>query len=370
MPDWYSFGPNLKLLAKMGLQGYMGQGSGVRAPGTDLPELKSYILSKMLWAPMTTDFGKVIGEFLHAYYGGGAIAVKNYMDVMTRSMKTEGYCRADEGQGITFPPTSPFLSPAALLESAAGFARGMRNVTTAKHRDRLLIASMSTRFVILVRWAELCRYADNHIIVWPLEPTKTGAYIKLLNAANISSKQNGAWFFFGGNDAGSEDDPPEAWNPKMNPFNTSGYLWQQVFNSTRRAADPLCDSWCSSAFGEPGRQEGPGACVCNWTSDKPCCDECGDHPVSNICLNDTRGRGSRGRAGIVTAPPSFSIAPVVAVGGPSPGPTSPPHNVFVKSDDVLVAATTLSALARYTIISTDNAADCATAIRASPKTSE
>ena len=88
-------------------------------------------------------------------------------------------------------------------------------------------------------------------------------------------------------------------------MNTSGYLWQQVFNSTRCAADPLCDSWCSTATDPTGTD--PHACIYNWTSTEPCCDDCGDHPVSNICQNESKGRGSRGRAGIVAPLPSYSL---------------------------------------------------------------
>ena len=91
------------------------------------------------------------------------------MDTMTGSMQTEGYCRADDGQGITFPPTSPFLSLATLLKSAAGFTRGLRaSKATPKYFDRLKRASLSTWFVALVRWDELQRYAVARRMPWPL----------------------------------------------------------------------------------------------------------------------------------------------------------------------------------------------------------
>ena len=40
------------------------------------------------------------------------------------SMASEGFCRADGGQSITFPPTVPFLSPMAVLTSIQGFKEG------------------------------------------------------------------------------------------------------------------------------------------------------------------------------------------------------------------------------------------------------
>eukprot|EP01045_Picozoa_sp_COSAG04_P024199 COSAG04_NODE_2990_length_3306_cov_3.945744_1_plen_64_part_10 len=60
------------------------------------------------------------------------------------------------------------------------------------------------------------------------------------------------------------------WHTTSDPWDTTGYLWQQVFNQSKL--------WCLP-------ETGPDACVYNWTSDEPCCDHCGDHPVSNICLN-------------------------------------------------------------------------------------
>ena len=202
------------------------------------------------------------------------------------------YCRADDGQGITFPPTSPFLSPAALLQSAAGFTQGLQaSKTTPKYFDRLKRASMSTWFVVLVRWDEMQRYAVAEKMVWPLEATKRQAYLSYLSAANISAAMNGMYCWQYG-DLGNTVSGSECWQTTSDPWSTTGYMWQQVFNKSKL--------WCLPATG-------PDACVYNWTSNKPCCDHCGDHPVSNICLNDTRGHGSRGRSGITTPVPSYTL---------------------------------------------------------------
>ena len=194
MPDWYSFAPNLKYMSSIGLQGYMAEGMDISPPGTDLAEFKAYLLSQLLWNS-SRELATIASEFLVGYYGpSGAVAVKNYMDTMTGSMKTEGFCRADDGQGITFPPTSPFLSPAALLRSAAGFTKGLRaSNTTPKYFNRLKRASMSTWFVVLVRWDEMQRYAAAQKIVWPLEATKRQAYLSYLSAANISAAMDGMY---------------------------------------------------------------------------------------------------------------------------------------------------------------------------------
>ena len=165
----------------------------VHPPGTDLGEFKAYLLSQLLWDP-SRDLPTIATEFLKGYYStAGAVAVKNYMDTMTGSMKTEGYCRADDGQGITFPPTSPFLSPQALLASAAGFASGLKATAALapKYHERVRRASMSTWFVILVRWDEIRQWAAANSVAWPLEATKREAYLSYLRGANASAAMNG-----------------------------------------------------------------------------------------------------------------------------------------------------------------------------------
>ena len=259
----------------------------VHAPGSDLSEFKAYIVSQLLWNS-SRELGAMASEFLNGYYGlEGGVAVKNYMDTMTGSMKKEGYCRADDGQGVSFPVTSPFLSPAALLTSAAGFSQGLQaSKTTPLYYDRLKRASMSTWFVILVRWDEMQQFASEHKVVWPMETTKRQAYVSYLAGANISAAMNGMFCWrYGGSKS-------SCWTTASDPWRTTGYLWQQVFNHSRL--------WCLP-------EKGPNACVYNWTSHRPCCDHCGDHPISNICLNDTRDPGSRGRRGITTAVPSYTL---------------------------------------------------------------
>ena len=108
-PDWYAQALNLKFLHTVGgMSGYMGQANTYSSPGSDLHELKTYIVSRLLWN-MTREPADEFAYFLNHYYGPGAFAVKLYMDTMVGSMQEEGFCRSDGGQSITFPPTVPFL---------------------------------------------------------------------------------------------------------------------------------------------------------------------------------------------------------------------------------------------------------------------
>ena len=95
---------------------------GGAPPGADLHELKTYVTSRLLWNSSRVPLQE-ISEFLVLYYGkNGAASVKLYMDTMIQSVKAIGYCRADDGRSLGFPPPAPFLTPAAVLTSAHGVA--------------------------------------------------------------------------------------------------------------------------------------------------------------------------------------------------------------------------------------------------------
>lgn len=76
---------------------FLDRVSQIAPPGTDLGEFKAYLLSQLLWNASSRELGQIASEFLGGYYGpSGAVAVKNYMDTMTGSMKTEGYASSCE----------------------------------------------------------------------------------------------------------------------------------------------------------------------------------------------------------------------------------------------------------------------------------
>lgn len=184
----YALARNLKFLhASGGMTGYMGEANTYSYPGSDLHELKTYIVSRLLWN-ITRDPGEEFAYFLNNYYGPGAFAVKLYMDTMVGSMQSEGFCRADGGQSITFPPTVPFLSPLALLTAAQGFQEG--EVAAAQAPTflfRLQRAAMNPRYVILLRWEEIRNFSSTHAIPWPLAQDKLRAYEEWEATANTTS---------------------------------------------------------------------------------------------------------------------------------------------------------------------------------------
>ena len=170
--------PNIKWFAAHGVKGVFEEGPGVGpGDGTDLEELKDYVMANMLW-DVSLDPDQLISEFLTGYYGTVAGPfIRLYMDTMHASVDATGYhllaC-------CTAPPAGvekAYLTPMALLVSAGAFADAVTalNATAdpkaAVHRERVERASMANLYTVLWRWAELRSFAVNESLAWPLPAT-------------------------------------------------------------------------------------------------------------------------------------------------------------------------------------------------------
>jgi hypothetical protein len=99
------------------------------------------------------------------------------MEAMIGSMIAIGYCRADDGRSLGFPPTAPFLTPAAVITAANAFASALMSPELLPvHRVRLERASLSINFVVLVRWTEMRNFANVSGTPWLLASSKRQFY--------------------------------------------------------------------------------------------------------------------------------------------------------------------------------------------------
>lgn len=182
-PNYYSIGPDIQFLAAHGVSGVFEEGPGLGpGDGTDLEELKDYVMASMLWDP-TLNPEVLISEFLNGYYGIAAPYIREHMDVLhaavasTRRNATDplasgaSCCTAPWDGGIF----KSFLTPSALLASATAFVDAVRaveaeNVTgvAATLKARVERASLGVRWVILWRWDELRQFSREQKVLWPL----------------------------------------------------------------------------------------------------------------------------------------------------------------------------------------------------------
>ncbi len=80
-PNWRSLQPNMRAFVKNGVTGVFEQGNGAKGGGTDLNELRAYVIAKLLW-DKDTDVARHIREFTDAYYGDAAPMVRAYIDLI------------------------------------------------------------------------------------------------------------------------------------------------------------------------------------------------------------------------------------------------------------------------------------------------
>ena len=76
-PDLAGIAMNFPVLTKNGMRGMFCESP--QSAGIEMKELRSYIVSKYLWRPATTDIKKAVEEFCHLYYGKGGEKVLEYI---------------------------------------------------------------------------------------------------------------------------------------------------------------------------------------------------------------------------------------------------------------------------------------------------
>jgi len=86
-PNLRALGPQLQLCRRLGVRGLMWQTGDSRSTGVDLGELRSYLLSRLMWSP-DADVEAVVKEFVQGVYGPAAPAVLSYLGEVHRPVES------------------------------------------------------------------------------------------------------------------------------------------------------------------------------------------------------------------------------------------------------------------------------------------
>jgi hypothetical protein len=129
-PNLYVLKPNINFFISNSVTGVYEE-ANYFSPGGELAELRAYVVAKTLWDP-SYDTDQAIDEFLAAYYGAAATAVRDYIDLVHKQVKD----RADLHVGIYAPPEIGYLTPQVLAESAELFDRAEAAVDNDPARRR------------------------------------------------------------------------------------------------------------------------------------------------------------------------------------------------------------------------------------------
>ena len=81
-PNWNALQPNMRSFVENNVKGVFEQACGALGGGTDLNELRAYLICKLLWDP-NCDMGRHKREFCEHYYGAAAPFILAYIEALT-----------------------------------------------------------------------------------------------------------------------------------------------------------------------------------------------------------------------------------------------------------------------------------------------
>ena len=141
-PDFKVLQPNIQYFIRHGVTGIFEEGeNSVREHG-ELNPLRQYVLAKLLWNP-ELDFDRLVNEFLTAYFGMAAPAVREWYDLLHAGVTDDVHVH------IYDSPNQPYLSDAFLDASEPIFDEAERLADDEKILARVKKLRLSIRYVRL-----------------------------------------------------------------------------------------------------------------------------------------------------------------------------------------------------------------------------
>jgi len=160
-----------------------------QGPGSDMSELNTYLLSKLLWDP-TIDADAAIGTFVRGFYQDAAEPIMEYLSLLHGEVVLQGYeVRSAIWTDVNTDPKG-YLQPATVLSAAAAIRRALSAVEGAA-LVRVQQAAMPIFWTILHRFVEFRSYALAHQVPWPVEPSLTGIFAAFSRCFNATAARWG-----------------------------------------------------------------------------------------------------------------------------------------------------------------------------------
>jgi hypothetical protein len=156
-PDFDELAADIPLYHKHGVVGLFLEGDSAEGGGAENSELRSFVLARLLWNA-NVDVNATINEFMNAYYGQAAKAMRAYFDLLHRQVRP-----APQGRGqhmwIYTHPGAPYLSEDFLAQAMKLFREAQAAAGDEATRARVRKARLSIDYVNLVH-ARACAVRD------------------------------------------------------------------------------------------------------------------------------------------------------------------------------------------------------------------
>ncbi|MDD4455520.1 MAG: DUF4838 domain-containing protein [Candidatus Methanomethylophilaceae archaeon] len=146
-PNWENLAGDIRFLLAHKVRGLFEQGSSGPLKVADLPELRAYLLSKLMWNP-DRDENKIIQEFLEGFYGPAAPEIAEYLTIMKRAIAEHPEFKLMCYQNTTIR----WLSHENLVAAWHVFEKAKAKVAQEpKFKERVEFAALPITFAMLER---------------------------------------------------------------------------------------------------------------------------------------------------------------------------------------------------------------------------
>lgn len=149
-PNLYTLQPNLQFFHDNGVSMLFQQGN--RDVGGEFAELRSYLISRMMWNPHL-DFEKEMNEFLAGFYGDAAGEIREYIDLLHRHNQS-GSSTKMSIFGSPIDDKETFLSEELINQYKAIFDRAIQKV---EESPEVLERVLDARLPVLYAELEIAR---------------------------------------------------------------------------------------------------------------------------------------------------------------------------------------------------------------------
>ena len=144
-PNLQVLQPNIRFFADNGVTAMFEQGNGDN--GGEFAELRSYLISKLLWNP-DENVDTLMNDFLRGYYGAGAGPIRKYIDEMREALLSSG--KQLRIFGSPNEAAVSYLTPALIIRYKQLFDQAEKNVADDPEvLERVRAARMPLNFAIM-----------------------------------------------------------------------------------------------------------------------------------------------------------------------------------------------------------------------------
>lgn len=144
-PNFQVLQPNLKFFSDNGATAMFEQGNG--DGGGEFAELRSYIISKLMWNP-DENVDALMNDFLKGYYGSAAIPIRQYIDGMREALLASG--KSLRIFGSPNEASASYLTPELIVRYKQLFDQAEQAVATEPEvLERVRAARMPLNFAIM-----------------------------------------------------------------------------------------------------------------------------------------------------------------------------------------------------------------------------